>query len=49
MIQNKQLISESLSINAGKYKSRQNINIYRAVEQLAKTLRQYASEQAINK
>ena len=37
MTQKKQLISDLLSINAGKYKGRQNINIYHAVERLAKT------------
>ena len=37
MTQNKQLISGSLlSINAGKYKGMQNMNIYRAVEEVAK-------------
>ena len=37
MTKNKQLISKSLSINKGKYKGRQNINIYWAAEELAKT------------
>ena len=38
MTQNKQLISGSLlSISAGKYTGRQNININPAVEELAKT------------
>ena len=55
MTQNKQLISGSLlSISAGKYTGRQNININPAVEELAKTflmfeVKQYDSEQAINK
>ena len=37
MTQNKRLISDLSSINAGKYKGRQNINIYHAIERLAKT------------
>ena len=36
MTQKKQLISDLLSINAGKYRGMQNMNIYRAVEEVAK-------------